>query len=307
MGTSTWKQRAWSRWLPALVIGLSLVAIGAGVALRWGRSETPVTPAELYQGETRALVIPAAGRIEPIEVRMHPGVPTHVQFAYPLWIRDVQRGAPWWVSFHGSDLWIDPPHEWGTDAEDGADARSKYTGYAEAVVKLSDGRSLKLELEEHPYRPDGLLTVSMPPQVVMVSPGLASTPVGAQPATQACEVERKQVESLTASTRDLSHAVAGLVEGRGAATYIARDSDSGTGLGEHKGRPMPHQALPNQAVAPCRGSERTLYGACWKGTDDSPPCPPDTFQEGQKCYVPVAANPQSPVSVPRMAPNPESP
>jgi hypothetical protein len=66
--------------------------------------------------------------------------------------------------------------------------------------------------------------------------------------------------------------------------------------GERKaGRPMPHQPLPHQAKAPCQGSATTLYGACWKGTNDPAPCPPDTYQEGQTCYIPLTADPNHPV------------
>ena len=71
----------------------------------------------------------------------------------------------------------------------------------------------------------------------------------------------------------------------------------GAGMGEHKPvRLMPHKPLPYQATKPCQGSAATLYGACWIGTDKTAPCPPDQYEEGQKCYIPVAADPGVPVT-----------
>jgi hypothetical protein len=78
-------------------------------------------------------------------------------------------------------------------------------------------------------------------------------------------------------------------------------------MGKPKGRPMPHQPLPGQDVAPCKGSARTLYGACWFLSGDTAPCPPDQFEEGGKCYVPIhmvpGNSPSGPIAPP--SPNPE--
>jgi DNA-binding XRE family transcriptional regulator len=75
-------------------------------------------------------------------------------------------------------------------------------------------------------------------------------------------------------------------------------------LGErNKVRFVPREPLPNQAVAPCRGSETSINGSCWIGVlGKTAPCPPDTYQEGNYCYVPVAANPKVPLGE---LPNPE--
>jgi len=63
---------------------------------------------------------------------------------------------------------------------------------------------------------------------------------------------------------------------------------------------MPHHPLPNQAVAPCHGVARELYRACWiKVAHTQAPWPPDTYQEGDACYIPVAANPKQPVGEPK--------
>jgi hypothetical protein len=78
------------------------------------------------------------------------------------------------------------------------------------------------------------------------------------------------------------------------------------GMGERKaGRPMPHHPLPHQAVAPCTGSATTLYSACWVGVlGKAPPCPPDLYQEGNACYIPIAADPNVPVQPSSEQPRP---
>jgi hypothetical protein len=78
------------------------------------------------------------------------------------------------------------------------------------------------------------------------------------------------------------------------------------GMGKRKtGRPMPRTPLPDQAVKPCEGSEETLYGSCWFQTNKTAPCPPDQFQEGDKCYVPSMDDPKKPVSENQQPPTPE--
>ena len=69
-------------------------------------------------------------------------------------------------------------------------------------------------------------------------------------------------------------------------------------MGKPKGRPVPHQPLPGQDVAPCKGSARTLHGSCWFLSGDVAPCPPDQFEEGGKCYAPIYAVPKDSPSGP---------
>ena len=78
-------------------------------------------------------------------------------------------------------------------------------------------------------------------------------------------------------------------------------------MGKPKGRPMPHQPLPGQDVAPCKGSAVTLYGACWLPTSYAVPCPPDLFEEGGKCYAAIHTVPANSPSAqaPSPSPNPE--
>jgi len=88
----------------------------------------------------------------------------------------------------------------------------------------------------------------------------------------------------------------------------------GAKMGERKPAPaprpqgprmMPHKPLPGQAVEPCPGSSRVVFGSCWYLTGDKAPCPPDQFQEGQQCYVPVRMDPNEPGSETTRPPNPE--
>jgi hypothetical protein len=67
-------------------------------------------------------------------------------------------------------------------------------------------------------------------------------------------------------------------------------------LGQRKVQRVPHEPLPNQERAPCRGSATALHGSCWFRVHGlTAPCPIDTFQEGDGCYVPIATNPKAPV------------
>jgi hypothetical protein len=76
-------------------------------------------------------------------------------------------------------------------------------------------------------------------------------------------------------------------------------------LGRSKVRLVPQRALPHQAVAPCRVGETTLHGSCWiKVADQSAPCPPDFYQEGNFCYVPMMAEPKTPSSESPVPANP---
>jgi len=68
---------------------------------------------------------------------------------------------------------------------------------------------------------------------------------------------------------------------------------------------MPHEPLPGQKVTPCPGSSQVMYGGCWYETANKTPCPPDLFQEGQKCYVPIHAKEPKPSCVKTQPPNPE--
>ena len=78
--------------------------------------------------------------------------------------------------------------------------------------------------------------------------------------------------------------------------------------GRNKGQLMPHKPLPYQAVSPCRGVEIALYGSCWiKVADAKAPCPTGTYQEGDSCYVPMAADPKQPVGEPKQHQEPENP
>jgi hypothetical protein len=77
-------------------------------------------------------------------------------------------------------------------------------------------------------------------------------------------------------------------------------------LGGRKVRAVSRTPMPGQAVTPCQGSERTLYGSCWILTGDAAPCPPDQFQDGQRCYVPVMDHSKPPIGG-LLAPNPEHP
>jgi len=97
--------------------------------------------------------------------------------------------------------------------------------------------------------------------------------------------------------------------GTTATSYPAQPSEIAEGLGEtRKSIPMPHQPLLNQAHAPCRGVAREFFGSCWvKIADTTPPCPPDTYQEGDGCYMPLAANPKQPVGEPKQHQCPERP
>ena len=82
-------------------------------------------------------------------------------------------------------------------------------------------------------------------------------------------------------------------------------SRPGPGMGQRKtGRPMPHTPFPGQAAAPCQGSEKEFYGLCWGEMRADVPCPPDQFQEGGRCYVPVYEAPKKPASETRESPNP---
>ena len=78
-------------------------------------------------------------------------------------------------------------------------------------------------------------------------------------------------------------------------------------MGKPKGRPVPHQPMPGQEVAPCKGSATTLHGACWLQTNKIAPCPPDLFEEGGFCYAPLYAVPKNSPSgqTSPLSPNPE--
>jgi hypothetical protein len=74
------------------------------------------------------------------------------------------------------------------------------------------------------------------------------------------------------------------------------DQAVGEDMGGRKtGRPVPREALPGQAVAPCRGSAVTLHGSCWLPVRADAPCPSDLFQEGDQCYAPIPATPKTPL------------
>jgi len=87
--------------------------------------------------------------------------------------------------------------------------------------------------------------------------------------------------------------------------HFDRDPAVAGELGGRKVTAVPRKPMPGQAVTPCRGSERTLHGSCWIETRDDAPCPPDQFQEGQRCYVPVMDHSKPHVGG-LLAPNPES-
>lgn len=61
---------------------------------------------------------------------------------------------------------------------------------------------------------------------------------------------------------------------------------------------VPQRPLPWQKLPPCQASygEKEINGACWAGPfeDIKPPCG-ELFRSGDKCYRPVAADPQKPV------------
>jgi hypothetical protein len=93
-------------------------------------------------------------------------------------------------------------------------------------------------------------------------------------------------------------------------SYRLRDGiASKTDMGDRKktGRPMPHKALPHQAVHPCQDEEKELYGSCWMGPFKGieAPCPPNLYQEAGECYAPVAADPNVPLGAATQAPCPE--
>jgi hypothetical protein len=109
-----------------------------------------------------------------------------------------------------------------------------------------------------------------------------------------CHVPRAGPESLNGRTRE------GVTEraASGGQPMPHVDDSPGIGgeLGERKVTLVPKTSLPGQAVAPCRDWMTTLYGSCWvELANKTAPCPPDTYQDGQRCYVPVMAHGKPPV------------
>jgi hypothetical protein len=68
-------------------------------------------------------------------------------------------------------------------------------------------------------------------------------------------------------------------------------------------QPIPVKTLPGQKVAPCDAglSEEAINGNCWAWMGGEPPCG-RLFRQGNKCYLPVAADPKKPVGPPPDAP-----
>ena len=60
-------------------------------------------------------------------------------------------------------------------------------------------------------------------------------------------------------------------------------------MGEKKprGPAIPEKPLNGQDLPPCRGPTREIRGGCWLGTEFTPPCPPELFEYGQRCYSPT--------------------
>jgi hypothetical protein len=71
-------------------------------------------------------------------------------------------------------------------------------------------------------------------------------------------------------------------------------------------RPVSRTPLKGQAVKPCVDGETELYGSCWlKIADQSAPCPPNLYQEGNSCYAPSVADTPEPASETRDVPETE--
>lgn len=72
------------------------------------------------------------------------------------------------------------------------------------------------------------------------------------------------------------------------------------GMGEKapEDRSIPKTPLPGQKLAPNCDSEveSTINGACWGEMAKRPPCGRKLFRNGDKCYMPVAADPKAPLS-----------
>jgi hypothetical protein len=131
--------------------------------------------------------------------------------------------------------------------------------------------------------------------------------------TNAAQVASPQAFNVNVTVGN-GQGVAQVAAGQGRNESWAPDfsvaADAAGDMGERKQPPqgprMMREALPGQRVKPCRSFQVTLYGACWiKIAEQKAPCPPETFQEGDSCYVPVQANPKVPVTTTVEPPNPE--
>lgn len=76
------------------------------------------------------------------------------------------------------------------------------------------------------------------------------------------------------------------------ATDIAPDAPPWLQMGLRAAGPLPGQKRP--PCTPVR--ERELVGACWIGTEHTPPCPEGVYEVGGRCVVPVQASAKVPTS-----------
>lgn len=283
---------------------MAVAALG-GVALRWGPAWLrSASSGETFPGESRLVTIAPSGPIEPIRVAVDPGFTTHVELEYPLVLRDIPKG-PRWMWSHGPNLWIRPPSlDTAERAPPGTDPATRFTGHAEAMLRLRDGRNLTLELEYDPDFPDAVLSIEAPRQVMVVPTGAAQVGKSHE---AACDTERKQVENLTASNRDLSHALAELVQGHAAPGVLEQlyqsggviaSGDTGTGaMGEKPIRlKVPDKPFSWQKLPPCNeaAGEEAIGGGCWYRGDQRAPCAPPSAEHDGKCYRAVSKDPAAP-------------
>ena len=66
-------------------------------------------------------------------------------------------------------------------------------------------------------------------------------------------------------------------------------------------QPLPDKPLPGQKLPPCSANffEKEINGGCWAELGDKPPCRA-LFRQGDRCYRPIAADPQKPVGEPEV-------
>ena len=117
--------------------------------------------------------------------------------------------------------------------------------------------------------------------------------------------------NLNVNVGNVAAQVAGEIS-RGASApdeRVIHPADSAKKMGDRKPKPrvrmVPHKPMRGQATTPCPGSTSDLYGGCWYQTAHSAPCPPDQYQDGQSCYVPVNKEEDVPASETRELPHPE--